>query len=62
MKEALKKCPFCGSSAELRSDGYFSYVKCKKCGATSEFVKVSHEYCSNEKAVFNWNRRWYSSD
>lgn len=62
MKELLKPCPFCGNSAELRSDSISSYVKCKKCGASSELVKVSHEYCSDEKAVFNWNRRWYSSD
>ena len=62
MKEVLKPCPFCGNSAELRSDGVFSYVICKKCGASTEFVKVSHEYCSDENAVFNWNRRCYSSD
>lgn len=62
MKEVLKPCPFCGNSGELGSDGFYSYVKCKKCGASSKFVKVSPEYCSDEKAVFNWNRRWYSSD
>lgn len=58
MKELLKPCPFCGNSAELRSDGFYSYVKCKKCGASTGFVKVSHEYSSDEKAVLAWNRRY----
>lgn len=58
-KIKLKPCPFCGGSGTL-NDGItriFSFVKCIQCGAEGGTVKVSAEYCADEKAAEAWNRR-----
>lgn len=59
MTEELKKCPFCGGKATLNagSDRNYSLVKCRDCGAESGMVKVSAEYCADERAIEAWNRR-----
>lgn len=58
-KIELKPCPFCGGLGVLNNENnrVFSFVKCVQCGAESGLVKVSAEYCADEKAVENWNRR-----
>lgn len=56
----LKPCPFCGGEAVLNDfecERICSYVKCRECGAESGLVKVSAEYCSDEKAIEKWNAR-----
>lgn len=55
MPEKLKPCPFCGGEAELRNEGYCSFVKCKNCGAEAGLVRVSS--IVNEKSAEAWNRR-----
>lgn len=54
----LKPCPFCrGEAATVFYVGYI-YASCEKCGATSEMIKISKEYCAAEKAAAEaWNRR-----
>lgn len=54
----LKPCPFCGGDATTVFYTGYIYVSCENCGATSEMVKVSKEYCAAEKeAAEAWNRR-----
>ncbi|MCM1225973.1 MAG: Lar family restriction alleviation protein [Clostridium sp.] len=55
----LKPCPFCGGLPILNNEKNraCSFVKCIECGAESGLVKVSAEYCSDEKAAEAWNRR-----
>lgn len=55
----LLPCPFCGGKAELSSDfcGNGVYVRCCDCGVMSAAIRISAEYCANEKAVEKWNRR-----
>ena len=57
MAEKLKPCPFCGGEAELKDTSGFIVVKCESCGVESGMVKVSAEYCANDKATESWNRR-----
>ncbi len=56
----LKPCPFCGGKGcmNLEKDCICSYVKCISCGAESGLVKVSAEYCADERAAEKWNRRY----
>ena len=53
----LLPCPFCGGEAELRNEGYCSFVKCQSCGAEAGLSHISAEYCANEKSAEAWNRR-----
>lgn len=55
----LKPCPFCGGLGILNNETkrIVSFVKCIQCGAESGMVKVSAEYCADEKAAEAWNRR-----
>lgn len=55
----LKPCPFCGGKGILNDElnHCVSYVKCSTCGAETGMVKVSAEYCADEKAIERWNRR-----
>lgn len=53
----LKPCPFCGGSGTLVINCIYSFVKCIQCGAEGSTVKVSAEYCADEKAAEAWNRR-----
>lgn len=55
----IKPCPFCGGKAELNTEKgrFFSYIKCTNCGAESGLVKISAEYCADERAKELWNRR-----
>lgn len=57
MTEKLKPCPFCGGEANLKDTSGFIVVKCGSCGAESGMVKISAEYCANDKAAESWNRR-----
>ena len=57
MTEKLKPCPFCGGEANLKDTSGFIVAKCESCGAESGVVKVSAEYCANDKAAESWNRR-----
>ena len=56
----LKPCPFCGGKGCMNQekDRICSYVKCINCGAESGLVKVSAEYCSDERAAEKWNSRY----
>ena len=58
MSEKLKPCPFCGGDAELSDFETISKVICKKCGAESRLIASSSKYCSDEKAIEAWNRRF----
>lgn len=42
----------------LEKDRICSYVKCISCGAESGLVKVSAEYCADERAAEKWNMRY----
>lgn len=59
--EKLKPCPFCGGEAEITKsyglplDGYV-YVECLNCGASVRRIKISADYCANDKAVELWNK------
>ena len=60
----LRSCPFCGGDAELKEKDYAmighkvqAYVRCKVCGATSNYFSENIAYCANEKAIGAWNRR-----
>ena len=57
--EDLKACPFCGGQGKLNDeiDRIFSFVKCVECGAETGLVKISAEYCADEKAKELWNKR-----
>lgn len=57
--QKLRECPFCGGEAMLNAgnDRNYSLVKCRDCGAESGMVKVSAEYCADERAIYAWNRR-----
>lgn len=54
----LKPCPFCGGEARIASEGgTVVLATCKKCHAETQGVSISAEYCANEKAAEEWNRR-----
>ncbi len=55
----LKPCPFCGGKGVLNNEEnrIVSFVKCVQCGAESGLVRVSAEYCADDKAIEAWNRR-----
>lgn len=67
----LRECPFCGGQAvglnQWGEYGWFAYVRCQSCGATSKCVKVNlyndrEEYMSQEpieRLIYSWNRRIY---
>ena len=64
MTDKIKKCPFCGSSAEIvhYSDsmmGLFKYarVRCTACGSKGPEIQMSMRYSADDKAVETWNRR-----
>jgi len=49
--EELRKCPFCGGEARVKSSLLNHWVICLKCGAETE-IKL----CKKE-AIAAWNRR-----
>lgn len=55
MSRLIKKCPFCGGEAILRSwahvDGIYYTVECPKC-----YVNMG-EYETIEEVIKAWNRR-----
>lgn len=55
----LKPCPFCGGMGVLNNEKnrIVSFVKCLSCGAETGLVRLSAEYCSDDKAIEAWNRR-----
>ena len=64
MTSKIKKCPFCGSSAEIihyseELFGIMKYarVRCRVCGSRGPQIEVSLSYSADDKAVEAWNRR-----
>ena len=53
----MKNCPFCGEEAKFENMGEFVVAKCEDCGAESDMIRISAEYCANEKAAEKWNQR-----
>jgi len=46
----LRSCPFCGSQADFKTNGYATWVACSKCQCTGEEG-------SREEAISAWNKR-----
>lgn len=55
MTEKLKRCPFCGSEAEFKSDEFGEGVFCKSCGATLCNGLYGEE--GRKLASSDWNAR-----
>ena len=55
MTENLKRCPFCGSEAEFKSDEFGEGVCCKSCGATMRNGVYGEE--GRKLASADWNAR-----
>ena len=55
MTENLKRCPFCGSEAEFKSDEFGEGVCCKSCGATMRNGVYGEE--GRKLAFVDWNAR-----
>ena len=55
MTENLKRCPFCGSEAEFKSDEFGEGVCCKSCGATMHNGVYGEE--GRKLASAEWNSR-----
>ena len=56
----LKPCPFCGGKAKFKDIGARKTaisVGCTTCCASSRIILISAEYCANERAAKDWNRR-----
>ena len=52
MNEEFKTCPFCGSSAEVRTYREdINFVQCKQCKA------MTTEYPTIEEAIKAWSKR-----
>jgi len=52
MSEETKPCPFCGGFGRIyHPDAFVYYVECDECDSSSQVC------CSEEEAVFVWNRR-----
>ena len=47
----LKRCPFCGSTAEIIDDGGYWTIRCTECDGQVHYAETLAD------AVFNWNRR-----
>ena len=54
-KDVLKPCPFCGSSASLKSGTVDHWILCsnKDCAA----ALVARSFSSADEAIAAWNRR-----
>jgi Lar family restriction alleviation protein len=48
--EALKPCPFCGSQANIETNGYASWVACTQCQCTGDDG-------SQDTVIAAWNKR-----
>lgn len=57
IEKNLKSCPFCGGEAVLKVELYYSYVKCKNCGAYTRLVKATSCIRAVDEAVKVWNTR-----
>lgn len=57
IEKELKSCPFCGGEAVLKFEPYYSYVKCKNCGAETGLVKATPRICAADEAAKVWNTR-----
>ena len=77
MMKELKPCPFCGGEGEVRASNLYYdrvyLVRCRCCGAKTDFVLVNHpsldmagrvkedtRYTEEQarcKAIEAWNRR-----
>lgn len=56
MTDELKPCPFCGSSAVIRSNGeYQYYVRCTNFDCSVH--PTTYVMTTPEKAIAAWNRR-----
>lgn len=60
MNKELKKCPFCGSKAELHySDKTEEYiVECTNNFCMASYM-IGMKYDTEEEAIVAWNRRYY---
>lgn len=56
--DKLKPCPFCGSRATKRYIKPFSFVQCKKCGASTRIIPDYFEEADGKgEAIEAWNMR-----
>lgn len=75
MQKTLKPCPHCGGRASLRDNysnrtkGYFVFVRCDVCGATSgtytcDSVPADDDWNNKacDKAIEAWNLRKYHDE
>ncbi len=67
IERELKKCPFCGADAEIKTEyreyrrAYYTVVKCSRCYAQSRMYKTLYDPkvapVLFDIAEDNWNRR-----
>lgn len=62
IEKDIKKCPFCGGSADISYDGSFRFVYCTSCQSKGKYVDTRNygsfgNIKSFEDAIDLWNRR-----
>lgn len=50
---ALRRCPFCGGKAAVKSESFTNYVICQRCNAATGFSFSNNA----NKAIAKWNKR-----
>ena len=60
LKDEIKKCPFCGSKADVKLYGYRSIGVCSYCVQCVRCYAQSDTYEHRDDAVIAWNRRFSS--